>query len=87
MAIDPPYRLDPLQNPVNVKWSGEPGEGCGWEPQGPSEYDFQGPTGGAHPQFSFPDGPEGKLWYPFEHPQGIEFDMVYYDGQYWLWTC
>lgn len=21
MAIDPPYRLDPLQNPVNVKWS------------------------------------------------------------------
>lgn len=23
MAIDPPYRLDPLQNPVNVKWRDE----------------------------------------------------------------
>lgn len=22
MAVDPPYRLDPLQNPVNVKWGG-----------------------------------------------------------------
>ena len=24
MAIDPPYRFDPLQNPVNVKWEGLP---------------------------------------------------------------
>jgi len=26
MEIDPPYRFDPLQNPVNVKWSGAQGE-------------------------------------------------------------
>lgn len=27
MAKDPPYRLDPLQNPVNVKWTDEGGGG------------------------------------------------------------
>lgn len=32
MTIDPPYRLDPLQNPVNVKWEqeGPTGGHKGW---------------------------------------------------------
>lgn len=30
MAIDPPYRLDPLQNPVNVKWGDGEGNGINW---------------------------------------------------------
>lgn len=28
MSVDPPYRLDPLQNPVDVKWE-EDGDGGG----------------------------------------------------------
>lgn len=81
MAINPPYRFDPLSNPVNVKW-GEPADGgCGWRPVGePHLYDLAGQDAGIpflllHPDFVYPDG----------HPLGLP--LVHFDEQDWEFFC
>lgn len=81
MAKDPPYRLDPLQNPVNVKWDSEAEGLSGWVPIGPPHlYDLLGQDAGIpflliHPQFVYPNG----------HPNGFD-QLVHYDEQDWIFV-
>jgi hypothetical protein len=80
MPINPPYRFDPLSNPVNVKWHSDGGP-CGWRPTGaPHLYDLGGQDAGIpflliHPDSLYPDG----------HPLG--FTLVHYDEQDWEFFC
>lgn len=78
MAINPPYRFDPLTNPVNVKWT-EEAEGLhGWRIVSDQHlYDLGGrdadiPFLIVHPQFVYPDG----------HPNGPG-QLVHFDE--WDW--
>lgn len=78
MAIDPPYRLDPLQNVVNVKWSAVAEGVHGWRPISDQHlYDLGGRDTGipfliTHPDFAFPNGP----------PEG--FTLVHFDEFDWI---
>ncbi len=81
MAINPPYRFDPLQNPVNVKWSSEApgGPGAPWKRKYTGPYDFEANGGtqlaGADPNFLY--GITGGFFAP---PNTL--DWVWHEGSY-----